>query len=231
MTRRERRGGVAEDRRQSRDLVRAAAGQQTDDEIAVDETEAPPRVGPARRPDQGIGDGVADELDRNASLAVERALEGQHRQDETHPLADHADASGPPRPDLWRDEVDDRDTGVSRRLGEAEVESRVVDRYEHVGTLRAQRGAELGQRAAQARQTSHRLGESDDRHVARIGQQLHASRGHAFAAHPEQARLRRELEEGRCQCSSVEVARHFPRRQHHEGTACRLSRHHRRSAS
>src|SRR5271170_6811968 len=86
--------------------------------------------------DRGVwefGERMADESSVHAAIAVELLLEGKNYESFADVIADEADASLAPRPELWCNVIDRRDAAPFHLAGNAPVERRGIDDNGEVG--------------------------------------------------------------------------------------------------
>ena len=162
-------GRGTHERQRARHLFTPAAGQEPHHARVLAEAELAPRRRPVGRADDRVEDGMADELDRHTRPPVDRGLEGEHGEHQRDAPADRLDASAAPRPDLRRDEVDDRHAGAARRARQAQVELGKIDDHEDTRPASAlEDGPQAPVRAVEHRHAAHRLaraGGGGRRHV------------------------------------------------------------------
>src|SRR3954462_9602473 len=156
---------------------------------------------------------MSDELDRAAGVPVNRLFE---RKDHEHAIGNglnRLDATGPPRPDLRADVVDDRNPKRLEVAGEADIEAEIVDDDEDVWTVGSggRHEATFGRIQGGERRDDFR--ETGDGEPAIIGEQPAAAPNKlGAAASADFARRRKRVQLAR-ECASIEIARRFTARQ------------------
>src|SRR5688500_1508832 len=141
---------------------------------------------------------------------------GLERQNGRHTVRDPPELLHPaamPRPDLRRDVIQDRRTGLRRGAREPEIEIRVVYRDDELGTTRLHLATYHAHEPDEVRQAGRDLDETHHGEVLEIGEQLDAFRGHAWSAQPEEARLRPARAQRPRDAGTVQVARWLTRRE------------------
>ena len=158
---------------------------------------------------------MADELDRHTRPPVDRGLEGEHGEHQRDAPADRLDASAAPRPDLRRDEVDDRHAGAARRARQAQVELGEIDDHEDTRPASAlEDGPQAPVRAVEHRHAAHRLARAGGGGRRHVDEELHPRRGHPRASHPEEPAAGSLCLQGPAERGAVEVAGRLARDQH-----------------
>ncbi len=186
------------------DLVRAAAGQKSQDRRRL----RPPRGGfrPHRKL-RFVEQRVPHELDTHTAVAVELLLERKHDRHPVHASGDLPHARLPPRPDLRAYVVEHADSHSLEPAREHQVESGVVN--EHCDPRPAGAGApdQTVHRAAERGYVPDHFHEPDDVETGIVHEQLSAGAPHSVTAHSVDRDPGRKLEQLRDDLRRVKVAR------------------------
>src|SRR5439155_21870994 len=177
-------------------------------ERPIVEAEGAPRGDPVGGTAERVKERVANELDGHPRAPVEGGLARKDREHERAHAANCPDTPRPPHPDLTPDEVDDTDARAARRPRQAQVELWKVDHDEDTGSTGAvERSAKPSVGTVEQRDPVQRLGPAGGRRGGDVDEQIHACRGHALAAHPEEAAAGRLRPERLAPPRAVEIPR------------------------
>ena len=173
-------------------------------------------AGDARRGQ--VGQRMADELRRNAALAIKLLFEGKDHQHLANVLAHALDAALLPRPQLRADVVDDGHAALVQLARQAQVEVGEVDEHGGVRTASLGFANHLAKAAIDRGNVLDDLDDADLGDLSRIDQQIAAGGAHLLAAHAEELDAGRRIGLGDLppqsldQLCAVEFAGGFARR-------------------
>ena len=129
---------------------------------------------------------MADEGRVHAAVAVELFFEGEDDERLVDVVADQADASLPPRPELRRDVVDRRDAALFHLAGDAPVECGGVDDDGEVGLAPVGFANQAAIEAEDFRQVAENFGDADDGEIFGVDDGVASGGAHAVAADAEE---------------------------------------------
>src|SRR5208283_264824 len=130
--------------------------------------------------------GMADEGGIDSTVAVELFLEGKDYQRLVDVIAQQANPSLAPSPELRRNVIDDRNASLLHLPGDAPVESGRVDDDRKVRLALIGFGDQTLIEAVDFRQMAKNLSDADDREILRVDHGVAPSSPHALSAHPEE---------------------------------------------
>ena len=150
---------------------------------------------------------MADELNVDASLSVERLLERKDHEHPVHVRLHRLHAAGAPRPQLRADVVDDGDAETAERGQQPEIEVRRVDGHEHVRTQLTCLVDEPPQHRERARHDADRFGQAGDRQAAVVADEMPARGFETMAAEAEDFGVRLARMQLRGERAGIQIAR------------------------
>src|SRR5580658_1419907 len=149
---------------------------------------------------------MADESRIDSAVAVELFFEGKDHQSFVGVVADEADASLPPCPELRRDVVDHGNAALLHLPGYAPVECGRVDHDGEIGLATVGFFDQMLEQAVDLGQMAKDFGDADYRKIFRVDDRVAAGGTHAVSADAEEFDLRVEAMQGFDELCAV----HFP---------------------
>src|SRR5580704_11487547 len=129
---------------------------------------------------------MADEGGVDSAVTVELFFEWKYHQSFVDVVADQADASLTPCPELRRDIVDHWDAALLHLPRYAPVEGRRVDDDGEIGLALVGFFDQMSKQAVDLRQMTENFGDADDGEVFRVDDRVAAGGAHAVSADAEE---------------------------------------------
>ena len=143
---------------------------------------------------------------RDAARVVPRRLEGEAAQHEIDEFLYFLDAPARPRPDLGRDEIDDRDAPRLGAPGDPPVQPRVVDQHDGVGAIVTKMAIGHEDQADERQQVEQHVQEPHHRQVDERVEQACPGRRHLGSAEPGELGVGEQLAKRTNQIGGMKIA-------------------------
>jgi hypothetical protein len=156
-----------------------------------------------------IDERMADELHVDAGVPVEGFLERKDHQHARHVTLHRPHASGPPRPQLRADVVDDRHAEPTHGSHQPEVEIGKIDGDEDVRPVRPRALRQPPDHRQRSRDDANGLGEAGDRELPEVAEQARAGGAQTRPAEPGDLRLGLPAKDLGGQRPGVQIAGRF----------------------
>src|SRR5271169_6422946 len=115
---------------------------------------------------------MPNKLGLNPTLAIKLFFEREDDQHLPHVFPNQLDARLPPRPELWADVVNHRDSALVQFARQAEVEVGEIDEHGGIGTPALRLGDDFVEEPKDTRQVFHYLSQSDHCDLAGVHDQV-----------------------------------------------------------
>jgi hypothetical protein len=133
---------------------------------------------------------MSHEVRLRSRSAEQLLFEGQHNCQAINVVRELAHAAAMPGPYLGRDEIQHGDVLLLREVCESQIESRIIDRDDEVGTSCADALFCVAPEPGKKRQMLQHFHEAHHGQVTRVCLQLHTRRGHEITPQANQLGIR-----------------------------------------
>ena len=169
-----------------RDFPLAASRQQLDPRLRLIDTELLGKLLPRDLRHWQIGQRMAHILGLHLPIAIVAFLERKDHQHAVDKFFHTPDAALLPRPQLWRDKIDHRNTHVVQFSGKSQVEIGEVDEHRNIRLARPCRRDRAKELAINGRNVLYHFRDADRRNLRGIDDGFASGCAHSLAANAEE---------------------------------------------
>ena len=152
---------------------------------------------------------MADEDRIHSAVAVKLFFKRKNDESLVDVIAQQADASLAPRPELWRNVVDNRDAALFHLAGDAPIEGWRIDDDSEIGHTPAGFCNQMLVKSVDFWQMAQDFGDADDGQILCIDDRVTARGAHAVSADAEEFERCVAAVQGFNQLGSIHFARGF----------------------